>query len=491
MRLRSRAVAATALGALALIGCGEPREQRALGGERPNIIVVMTDDQGPQTLEPGLPEATRRLSEEGTRMERAYVTTPLCCPSRASFLSGQYGHNNGVLANDPGYPSLRRPRDVLPTWLGRAGYRTSMIGKFLNGYDRTPRGAGGRPAPGWEQWDVMERTYAYYGYSLRQDERLVAYGDDEDDYLTDVLTERALDRIGELEDDPRPLFMWLSYWAPHKEGSESTDGKCAGQAIPRSRDTRLHPDAMLPGDRRSINEADATDKPAYIATKRSFRPRDRRRALLSHRCALGSLEAVDRGVVRILERLAELGELKRTAIILTSDNGFMFGEHRLVDGKSVPYEESIRVPAIVDLPPELGPQPRRIGALVANIDLAPTIAELAGARPCLGGMVCRRIDGRSWVGALRGRERLPRGRAILLEADQGRPCPFRGIRTDRYLFARYIPTGEAPCLAAERELYDTDRDPAQLDNLLATDPGGRTERLAARLERRMERLEDS
>lgn len=499
MRTESRlALVAAILAATALIGAailldgggdeGAGGPGPAAAANPPNIVVVMTDDQGPQTLTRGLPRTVDALRRRGTRFGNAIITTPLCCPSRASFLSGQYGHNNGVLANDPGYPELSEPKDVLPVWMRRAGYRTSLVGKFLNGYDRTSRGARERAAPGWDEWSAMKRPFSYYDFELYDGEETTAYSG-EKSYLTDVLTERALDSIDRLAGDPEPLFMWLSYWAPHNESSEETGGECQGQAIPRSRDTSLFPEASLPGAPRAVDEADASDKPRYISTKRRFRPRDRERARVSHRCALGALRAVDEGVVEVRNRLRKLGELKNTVFVFFSDNGFMFGEHRLIDGKSVPYEESIRVPMMIDLPKRMGDQPRRISAPVANVDLAPTIRDLAGLEPCLGGR-CRAADGTSLVAALRGRKPAPADRAILVEADQGRPCPFRAVRTNRYLLASYEETDFAPCRQLERELYDLRRDPVQLDNLLVTDPGPSTRAIASRLERTLARLID-
>ncbi len=137
----------------------------------------------------------------------------------------------------------------------------------------------------------------------------------------------------------------------------------------------------------------------------------------------------------------------------------------------------------------MGEQPRRISAPVANIDLAPTIRDLAGLDACRGGR-CRAADGTSLVRALRGKEDAPVGRAILVEADQGRPCPFRAVRTSRYLLAEYAETDFEPCRELERELYDLRRDPAQLDNLLATDPGARTRAITSQLDRKLSRLVD-
>lgn len=451
----------------------------------------MADDLGLAAYERALPRTRELLGAGGTELTEAIVATPLCCPSRAAFLSGRYGHNNGVLANAPGYPALEGKRQVLPVWLRRAGYRTALVGKFKNGYDGTARGAAGRPAPGWDEWVEMRRTFGYYDYELNVNGRTEARGGDREDYLTDVLTEHAVAVVRRAAAAGEPLFLWLSWWAPHPEGSGRTPGPCRGSAIPAERAPGPFASERLP-EVPSIDEDDVSDKPRFVRRRRDLRPGDRDAARMSFRCRLASLEAIDRGVEAIRAALDEAGELGNTAFVFTSDNGFLHLEHRLPGGKGLPYEEAIRVPLLVDLPPRLGEQSPEASTQVSNIDLAPTLLEIAGAEPCRRGR-CATLDGLSLLPLLRGGDAggVPE-RALLVEAADGRPCPFAAVRTRRRLYAEHSGSpGEKLCRSGgERELYDLAEDPYQLENLLAgatPDPPAGSER---RLRRLLSRLRD-
>lgn len=462
----------------------------AAGLERPNIVVVMTDDQGLETVEDGTPESVRTVAAEGTSFSEAIVTTPLCCPSRIGFMTGQYGHNNGVLRNDPGYETLKDPPNVLPTWLRGAGYRTSFVGKFVNGYDRTRRGERLRPAPGWAEWAEMERPYSYYGYAINDGGSLTGYGEKRKDYLTSVLTRRALQSVGRLRTDSRPLMLWLATWAPHSQSPDSSSGPCRGNAIPADREPSTEARAGYPGP--DALERDVSDKPFQIERIDPIGARGLRDARLQYRCAIGSLSEVDRGLRRLRERLRELGELDRTVFVYTSDNGYLFGQHRLLAGKSVPYEPAIRVPFVVDLPPAYGEQPETLDAPVANIDLAPTLLDLAGAEPCSGEpRSCRRLDGRSLLPLLEGED--PTGwmeRSLLIESGKGQPCPFAAVRTEGRKYVKYPSRPLRACREPERELYDLESDPGELENELGTATPSELSGSATELDELVDRLRD-
>jgi N-acetylglucosamine-6-sulfatase len=531
-RLTSRLCAGAALlaagtFALALVvgGCGEEDErtdaptieadrgpdQRGEGGggtersgpfvrpeaerKRPNIIVLMTDDLGMTGWNRALPRTRELLGAGGTEFGEAIVSTPLCCPSRVAFLSGRYGHNTGVLENDPGYPAIRDKDELLAPRLERAGYRTAMVGKFMNGWDRTEAAERGEAAPGWQEWVEMVRTFGYYDYELNVNGSREPYGGGEDDYLTDVLTEHALEVIDRAAEDPEPLFMWMSWWAPHPELSEATEGPCQGSAIPRSRDEGPFGEERLQ-QIDSVDEADVRDKPAFIRNRRDLRPHDRQGARQSLRCRLNSLPPVDEGVEAIVERLRELGELDDTVLIFTSDNGFLHLEHRFPKGKGLPYEEAIKVPLVIDLPDGWGRQLRRSDVQVSNIDLAPTILELAGACGQAGARSCRRLDGHSLLPLLSpGTPRPLAERSLLVEAAGGQPCGYSTVRTPGYMYAEYdAVAGEHRCPPGQRELYNLRTDPHQLDNLLhrsTPDPPAGAERALRRELRRLQRCEGS
>lgn len=473
---------------------GGPRRPGEPGG-RPNVIVVMTDDQTVASVERAMPR-TARLARTATAFSAAMVANPVCCPSRAGFLTGQYPRNNGVTRNFPGYPRLREKRNVLPSWLRRAGYATAHVGKFVNGYTYYGGSPGGlQPAPGWDEWYAMVRPFSYFDYALSVNGELRAYGDADRDYLTRVMTRQALDFIGRRSSRPGPFFLSVAPWAPHREvaGSFSRIPACRDAPIPDPRDAGRFATEPLPRPP-SFAEADVADKPWFVRG-RSLGERDVVELERSYRCRLEALGGVDRMMARIFQSLRRSGELERTAVIFTSDNGELQGEHRL-DGKSLPYEESARVPLLIWLPGGTGssgadrPQPPAIGAPVANIDLAPTILELARARPCVGPGRCRLLDGRSLLPLLEDGE-WPRDRAILVstrEDDHG-ICGFEAVRTSEWTYARYRrERSVGGCTRpAFEELYQLGPDPYQLDNLLAGD--GPEPAVAGRLRQRLARLD--
>lgn len=461
---------------------------------RPNVIVVMTDDQTVASVERAMPR-TARLARTATTFNSAIVANPVCCPSRAGFFSGQYPHNNGVSANFPGYPRLREKRSVLSAWLQRAGYATAHIGKFLNGYTYYRGRPGGlEPAPGWDEWYAMLRPFAYFDYALSVNGELRPYGDADRDYLTRVMTRQALDFIDRRAARPDPFFLSIAPWAPHREVADrfSRIRACRDAPIPDPRDAGAFESERLPRPP-SFAESDVADKPWFV--RRRSLERGRTAELeRDYRCRLAALVAVDRMIARIFGALRRNGELGRTAVVFTSDNGELQGEHRL-DGKSLPYEESARVPLLVWLPGSAdGPaagrsQPEAIDVPVANIDLAPTILDLAGARPCIGAGRCRRLDGRSLLPLLAG-DGWPADRAILISSREGDHdvCGFEAVRTAEWTYARYRrdrPGGGCTPPAAE-ELYALASDPYELENLLGGEDPEPAE--AERLRNRLARL---
>jgi N-acetylglucosamine-6-sulfatase len=428
-----------------------PTAAEAAAPERPNILVLVTDDQTLESLSV-MSGVRSSLAAEGTTFDRAFVSNALCCPSRATLFTGQYSHNHGVLGNAPpdgGYGRLDK-RNWLPVWLQRAGYRTVHIGKFLNQYGLV------NPTDvpsGWSEWyaSVDPSTYFFYGYTLNENGLLNTYGLDRNPlyYSTDYYTERAVSVVERMGETRTPFFLSVAFLAPHSGGPRDPDDP-QGLATPSP--ALRHVDRFvtepLPSDP-SYNEADVSDKPSFIQALPPIRAARAAAIDENYRQRLESLLAVDEGVVRIVDALRAEGELENTLILFTSDNGFFHGEHRVQNGKVLVYEPSIRVPLILRGPGV--PQGRHRRQLVTNADFAPTILEAARAKP---GKI---QDGRSLFRLLEDRG-LEWGRDLLIEGAPGVNQPaFDALRTYRYVYVQYA--------NGERELYDLERDPYQLTSL--------------------------
>ena len=484
-------------------GGHKPRSRQA-----PNIIVIQTDDQDAASLTRRvMPNIVKLLARRGTTFTDYIDSGPLCCPSRAVMLTGQYGHNNGVLWNNPNpYGDLRGKDNTLPVWLRRAGYHTAHLGKYLNLYARAV-GDPNEVAPGWDDWyTVLEPLNSplpasYFDYTLRANGHAVEYGSRPRDYVTRVLNDKAVRLIHRYVPRRKPLFMALDQIAPHT--GPNTDPRCRGTALPDPRDKDLFLNRRLPMPP-SFNEADVSDKPSFIRAQPRLTPQDIAELKRRNGCRLASLRAVDRGVRRVVAALHREHELGNTAILFTSDNGYLLGEHR-AHAKVDPYEEALHVPLIVRLPRRMrgsNGTPRDLASTVANIDIAPTILRLAGAKPCNRAGDCRVLDGRSLLKAIRsdGR-RWPHDRGILLELKGERgpafmPCEYQGIRTPHQVFVRYLGAahtheGPGPCEPInEVEHYDLRSDPFELRNAFPATPGSRDARKQKSLSRRLSVLRD-
>ena len=359
-------------------------DARAPGSKPPNIILIVTDDQPASALTPAvMPRTSRRLARRGTTFSEAVATTPLCCPARATMLTGQYGHNTGILENNPGWPALSDRANTLPNWLRAAGYRTAHVGKWLHHYGERTEGKNA-VAPGWDQWATFLKL-EYFDYKLRVNGRAKRYGDDPRDYLTRVLNRKATGLVKRQLPKRKPLYLQLEHLAPHSGSGGS--GKCRQGAVPDPRDRRRFRRASLPKPP-NFNEADVSDKPSFASERPLLDAQETKSITRRYRCALASLRAVDRGIGMISRAVRRAGERRDTAILLVSDNGYFQGEHRMLRGKVLPYEESVRVPMVILLPPRLaGGQDRLVAEPVANLDLTPTILELAGATALPAGRV--------------------------------------------------------------------------------------------------------
>lgn len=379
----------------------------------------------------------------------------MCCPSRVSLLRGQYMHNHGVLSNHPPLGGFVRARklgiehEMLPVWLHRVGYRTGMIGKYLNGYSwrKAPRDV----PPGWDDWFAVAGGRTYYRYIVNDDGKRRRYGKSEHDYRSDVEAKHAIAFLRRSAAKGQPFFLYWAPIAPHTTGAKGA-GPLPPTPAPRHRNllNGLHLPRVS-----SLNEEDVHDKPAEIAALPLLGAAEILELEDFYRNRIRSVLAIDEAVERIVQLLDRRGLLDDTYVFLTSDNGFQQGEHRLVFHKTTPYEESIRTPLVVRGPDVVAGAVR--SELVLNTDIAPTVADLAGAIPPY------ETDGRSLMPLLRGQPRVTWRRAFLIEASRNPTATisFVGIRAADAKLIRW----HTPPRRDELEIYDLRSDPAELSNV--------------------------
>ena len=438
--------------ALAALACAAPPASAA---RRPNVVVLETDDQTANTLW-AMPNVARLLQDRGVTFDNSFVSFALCCPSRATFLTGQYAHNSGVFDNVAplgGYYKLDST-NTLPVWLRAAGYRTIHIGKYLNRYGtKEPR----EVPPGWSDWHglVDPTTYRYFGFTMNDNGRLTTYPPTPSNYSTDVIARKAVNLIGHAARGRKPFFMWTAFLAPHfslARQPEPDDPRLLPTPDPAPQDRNRFAGVPLPITP-AFNEQSVRDKAEPARDERRISDRLRGAIQENYQQQLETLQAVDRAVRRIVAALRRAGALRNTMIVFTSDNGYFYGEHRIPREKVLPYEPAIRVPLVIRGPGLPAGVHRQ--QLVSNQDLAPTILHATGARPG------RIEDGLSLIRIMR-HPHLEPGRDLLLEGLYRGP-PFRfpgvffsGVRTSEYVYLEYSD--------GQRELYDLVADPYELHN---------------------------
>ncbi|MBX3023653.1 sulfatase-like hydrolase/transferase [bacterium] len=372
---------------------------------RPNVLVIDLDDTRADGID-RMPVLLSRLAGEGVRFRNAFVPNALCCPSRASFLTGRYAVNHGtrtLVLPIGGAPFFRRSggdRQTIATWLRAAGYRAGLFGKYLNSYGGSEATAGPGGAyyvpPGWDRWRAMGGGEHYGGingatYTL-VDERgaTTTYADHATDaqYSTDLLAGEIQTFVGETVRAGKNFFVVFNPYASHAD----TPG-----LVPKP--AQRHLDAFLalpPWRPASYNESDLSDKPLWLQALPSPSPATVLLTDRMRRRAYESLLAVDEQLGLLLDQLEALGVGDDTLVILTSDNGVTWGEHGMFSqGKQSPYEEALRVPLVVRYPRRVSTTPAEVSATVLNIDLPATIADLAGVS-------APAIDGAAFTGWLTG-----------------------------------------------------------------------------------------
>jgi N-acetylglucosamine-6-sulfatase len=467
MRIRLPQAALLAFLAACDSGAASARNapQKAAAPSRPNVVVVLLDDADADITET-MPRLRTLFYERGVRFSSSIANTPLCGPSRAVLLAGQYAHNTKVYYNngpEGGYaPWIAGGHDTdnLGPRLRRLGYRTGLFGKYMNDFPS------GRPEtfvpPGWDDFRgvLSDREAHNYKYTLNENGVLHDY-DRKTGYQTDLLGARLDSFIREAEkNDAQPFFALLAVSAPHVPPE------------PAERHLSAFPDDKAPR-KASYDEKDLGDKPKALRDQAEpLTPWWGREIDSTYKLMRQSLLSVEDVAETLFKTLRETGELDNTYVILTSDNGWMRGEHRIPTEKYAPYEESIRVPFVVVGPAV--PAGRTVDRVVGTVDLSPTLLELAGAPKNL----IEASDGRSIAPLLGSSAAGVSWRDGILIEHFGGGAPFRvrsysGVRTERDVYIEYV-TGE-------KEYYDLRADPYQMDNKAASLPPTRLAALSAQV----------
>ena len=449
---------------------------------RPNILFILTDDQrwdsaGAAQAPSGeviMPRTLAELADSGVTFPNAYVTTPLCAPSRASILTGGYAHRTGIYKNGGAKGGAKYFDDAstIATWLRDAGYRTGLIGKYLNAYDELwSQGEPPYVPPGWTEWRGMPKV-SYYDYTMVEPDGEGGYverkyGATEADYLTDVLREKAMDFISQSVASGQPFFLYLAFKGPHKP------------CIPAPRHLGLF-EGLPPWRPPNYDEANVSDKPTWLQETAPLTAAGEAKIDRTRIDQLETLQAVDEaiggnptyGITGIMQQLRTLGVADNTIVIFMSDNGLYWGEHRLHD-KRDPYQEDIRSPMFIWFP-RLAPFKRVETRVALNIDIAPTLAELAGASIPID------HDGVSLLPLIDGTATAWRTDFLTEGWPEGHP--WATVNLGRWKYTEVpIKPGSATS-GFETELYDLAADPYELNNL-AGDPANaaRGATMAARL----------
>jgi N-acetylglucosamine-6-sulfatase len=528
-RVASAGLAAAGLALLCLLALGARwRGAEAATTQPPSFLVIQTDDQTLDSLyatfrEPAIramPNTLDLIAKRGMSFNDYYVPYPLCCPSRVSLLTGRYAHNHGVRGNiQPnggyfGFSFRAAATHNLATWLQGAGYRTIHVGKFLNGYGDEPYSSGAEVPPGWSAWHSVlkaDTTHYFYGYSLNNNGTVEGpYGDSgswetreygaKDDlgcpyaplnglpcfHETDTLTNYAIQELQETSPE-QPFYLQLDYTAPHG------DFRHPAGPEPTPRHWDWFKGAPPPHNRsEGMDEGNVADKPRFIREAPYLSLSDIHTYRVYWDKQLESLRDVDDGVKLLMDTLGSQHRLRNTYVIFTSDNGFFFGEHRLIGGKFLAYEPATHVPFLIR-----GPHIRagtESDELAANIDVAPTVLELAGVeadksvdgrsltpffgdpelrtlRPILfesfvetsdvedNGAIAEPGDqsaGKAKRAATAGAE--PRRTAGATASILAPPKDYEGIRLGPYKYIAW-PDGE-------KELYNLEKDPYELNNIV-------------------------
>ncbi|MDP9296899.1 MAG: sulfatase [Actinomycetota bacterium] len=409
------------------------------GTTKPNIVLILTDDQRWDTLS-YMPNV-RKLINHGTPFTNSFVPNPECCPSRASILTGRYSGSTDVWGNTyphGGWQTFHRSgdeRSTIATWLDHGGYRTGLFGKYLNDYDSLQ----GRTfvPPGWDVWNAYATKPDYYNYDVNRNGTIVHFANANADYAVDAFAHMTAQFIRNTGNNT-PLFAYYAPLAPHTPTTPPERYKNRFAHLPPIRTP-------------SIPETDRTDKPPWIQDRRDISPQT---AAEFRARQLRVNLAIDDAVGRIVRALSRTGRLSNTLIMFASDNGYLWGEHSW-RGKAVPYNESLRVPLVVRW--DAVKAPSVVDNFALNVDWAPTFAQVAGVH-------APGVEGRSLVPLLRNK-RVRWRKSFVVEhlgsLEDGIPS-YCGIRTHSFLYVQYAGGFE--------EVYAERRDPYELANVVRRIP---------------------
>jgi N-acetylglucosamine-6-sulfatase len=418
---------------------------------KPNIVFVLTDDLA-WNLVSHMPHV-QAMEKAGTTLSHYYVVDSLCCPSRTAIFTGEYPHDDGVFTNtgpDGGYNTFQSHQDGKRTFavaLHNSGYRTAMMGKYLNGYLPTdPKGSG------WDQWDVAGDGYPEFNYTLNENGKKVHYGSKAKDYLTNVLSGKASQFISSSAAKKKPFMLEVATFAPHAPYTPAPKYKNFAQnrhiAYPKTKAYNRLPKHALP----------------WLKSRPKLSKGVQASLLGNYRKRIDADKSVDNMIGRLQNELKAKGLAKNTYFVFSSDNGYHMGEYQLRAGKQTAFDTDIHVPLVVTGPSV--PHHRTVSKLTSNIDINPTFETLAGLTPP------STVDGHSLVNLLHGKKVSNWRQAILVEhhgpddqagdpdaqnAARADPPSYEAVRTANALYVQYA--------NGEREYYRTGRDPDELNNI--------------------------
>jgi N-acetylglucosamine-6-sulfatase len=456
-----------AAGAAAAPGVARP------ASPRPNIVFILTDDLSMDLL-PYMP-AVQALQARGLTFENYFVSDSLCCPSRSSIFTGDFPHDTGVFTNSGPEGGIRAfyghgdENHTFNVALQQAGYRTAMMGKYLNGYlegpHRSPVPSTYVP-PGWNEWDVAGWGYNEFDYRLNENGLLHDFGRDPHDYLTSVLARRGARFIDSSTASGQPFFLELATFAPHSPYT------------PAPRDAHDFPGLQAP--RPPNFDVLPTNPPQWLAGRGPLTDRQLRRVDRAFRRRAEAVQSVDRMIMTIEAALAQRGLTSNTDIVFSSDNGLHTGEYRMMPGKLTAFDTDIHVPLVIAGPGI--PAGVTTDAMAENVDLAKTFTALGGTTlPSDGHSLLPLLDGATPAGWRN---------AVLVEHHgpdvsdddpdrqtdiSGNPTSYEAMRTPGFLYVQYAD--------GEREFYDLRTDPYELDNIAPTLTAGQLAGLHAELAR--------
>jgi arylsulfatase A-like enzyme len=431
-----------------------PPQAAAGGAKRPNIIFILTDDLALNLVQ-YMPHVVK-MQKEGVTFANYFVTDSLCCPSRSSIFTGRFPHDTGIFrntGNDGGFHAFHNRHHeqmTFATALATAGYRTAMMGKYLNGYKPQTN----PPEPGWSLWEVAGNGYPQYHYDFSDNGKFLRAGNQPSDYLTDVLAAKAVDFVK--QSAGQPFAIEVATFSPH------------APYTPAPRDANAFPELRAPRTPAFNAAADAA-APQWLRTHPALTDADIAGIDRDFRKRAQSVQAVDKMIGELEEAVASIGEANNTYFVFSSDNGYHMGEHRMMPGKMTAFDTDIHVPLIVTGP---GIAPGRVVQEIAdNIDLNPTFTEIGGAATAAN------VDGRSLVPLLHGQSVAEWRKAALVEhhghltdaSDPdfpgkrgGNPPSYEAIRGATWVYVEYD--------GGEKEYYDRTTDPDELHNTYASLP---------------------